>query len=158
MTTPPKPDPSSSAWADRPVTAARSGLLALVAFVPLAALLGQLLAGRDGALGAALGCLVPITVLVLTWAAAEIGSRRSASTFAGLMMGSFLVKMAAVALLLVALRGVDGLSRPAFGVAALVGLVLALVVEAWVVASTRAPYVEPDVTGGGSGGRRSPGW
>jgi hypothetical protein len=125
------------------VAAARTGLLAALAFLPVATLAGLLLDGRPGALGAALGCLVPATVLLLTWAAAEIGARRSATAFAGTLMASYLVKIVAVGLLLAALRQVDDASRTALGLAAVVGLLLALVVEARVIVRTRVPYVEP---------------
>jgi chromate transport protein ChrA len=143
MTTPPRPDPSSSAWADRPVTAARSGLLALLAFVPLAALLGQLLAGRDGLVGALLGCTVPAAVLLLTWGAAELGARRSATAFAGVMLVSYLVKIVVVGLVLVTIRDLGDADQTALGLAAITGLMVALLVEARVITSTRAPYVEP---------------
>ena len=133
----------TSAWADRPVKAARTGLLAALAFVPVAALVGLLTAGERGARGAALGCVVPAAVLLLTWGAAELGAKRSAQAFAGLLMGSYLVKLVVVGLLLALLRDVDGVSRPALGIAAVVGLLLALLVEARVITSTRAPYVEP---------------
>lgn len=132
-----------SAWADRPVTAARLGLLSLAAFVPVAALLGLLVAGREGLVGALLGSLVPTVVLLLTWGAAELGARRSATAFAGLMLGSYLVKLVVVGGVLAVVRDVDGSSRGALGLAAIGGLLLALVVEARVVASTRLPYVEP---------------
>jgi hypothetical protein len=132
-----------SAWADRPVAAARNGLLASLAFLPVAALVGGLAAGRAGALGAALGCLVPAFVLLLTWTAAELGARRSATAFAGWLMASYLVKLVVVAVLLVVLRGVEGADRTALGLSAVAGLLLALVVEARVITSTRAPYVEP---------------
>ena len=135
--------PTGSAWADRPVKAARTGLLAALAFVPVAALAGWLFAGERGAYGAALGCLVPASVLLLTWGAAELGAKRSAQAFAGLLMGSYLVKLVAVGLLLAVLRDVDGVSRTALGLAAVIGLLLALLVEARVITSTRAPYVEP---------------
>ena len=133
----------TSDWADRPVVGARTGLLAALAFVPVAALVGLLAAGQSGALGAALGCTVPVAVLLLTWGAVELGARRSATAFAGLLMASYLVKLVVVGVLLAVLRQVDGASRPALGVAAVVGLMLALVVEARVITSTRAPYVEP---------------
>ena len=132
-----------SAWADRPVAAARSGLLALAAFVPLAALAGFLGAGRNGLVGALLGCLVPAAVLLLTWAAAELGARRSAQAFAGLLLGSYLVKLVVVLALLAVLRDAGDADRTATGVAAIVGLMVALVVEAVVISRTRAPYVEP---------------
>jgi hypothetical protein len=137
------PTAGTSAWADRPVKAARTGLLAAIAFVPVAALGGLLAAGERGALGAALGCLVPASVLLLTWGAAELGAKRSAQAFAGLLMGSYLVKLVVVGLLLALLGDVDGVSRAALGIAAVVGLLLALLVEARVITSTRAPYVEP---------------
>jgi hypothetical protein len=132
-----------SAWADRPVAAARTGLLALAAFVPLAALVGGLAAGRPGVYGALLGCTVPAMVLLLTWAAAEAGARRSAQAFAGLLLGSYLVKLVVVLALLAVLRDVDGTDRTATGVAAITGLMIALAVEAVVISRTRAPYVEP---------------
>jgi hypothetical protein len=135
--------PTTSAWADRPVAAARTGLLALAAFVPLAALAGLLADGRDGAVGAMLGCLVPASVLLLTWGAAELGARRSAQAFAGLLLGSYLVKLVVVLALLAVLRDVEGANGVAAGLAAVVGLCVALVVEALVVSRTRAPYVEP---------------
>ncbi len=140
MTPPPA---GTSGWDDRPVRAARSGLLTGLAFAPVAALVGALVAGERGALGAALGCLVPAAVLLLTWGAAELGARRSAQAFAGLLLGSYLVKIVVVGLLLSLLRDVDGASRTALGLAAVVGLLLALVVEARVISSTRVPYVEP---------------
>lgn len=133
----------TSGWADRPVTAARAGLLALAAFVPLAALAGLLAEGRRGLVGALLGCLVPAVVLLLTWGAAELGARRSATAFAGLMLGSYLLKLVLVGAVLAVVRDVDGSSRGALGLSAITGLMVALVVEARVVATTRAPYVEP---------------
>ncbi|MBC7375295.1 MAG: hypothetical protein H7323_15005 [Frankiales bacterium] len=143
MTTAPRPDPGSSAWARRPVIAARSGLLALVAFVPLAALLGQLFAGRDGLVGALLGSTVPAAVLLLTWAAAELGARRSATAFAGIMLASYLVKLVVVGVVLVGIRDLGDADQSALGLAAITGLMVALLVEARIITSTRAPYVEP---------------
>ena len=133
----------TSAWADRPVKAARTGFLVSLALVPVAALGGLLAAGQRGALGAALGCLVPAFVLLITWTAAELSARRSATAFAGALMASYLVKLVVVGVLLSVLRDVDGADRTSLGVAAVVGLLVALVVEARVITSTRAPYVEP---------------
>ena len=58
-------------------------------------------------------------------------------------MGSYLVKLVVVGLLLAVLRDVEGANRTALGISAVVGLLLALVVEAKVITGTRAPYVEP---------------
>ncbi|MCW2614195.1 MAG: hypothetical protein JWN08_1189 [Frankiales bacterium] len=136
-------DDGPSPWLARPVIAARTGLLAVLALTPVAGLVGLLLGDREGAVGALLGALVPVTVLLITWVAAEVGARRSATAFAGLLMASYLVKLVAVGVVLALVRDVDGSSRTALGLSAVVGLMLALVVEAKVITSTRAPYVEP---------------
>ncbi len=86
---------------------------------------------------------MPAVVLLITWGAAELGARRSATAFAGLMLGSYLLKLVLVGAVLAVVRDVDGSSRGALGLAAITGLMVALVVEARVVTSTRAPYVEP---------------
>lgn len=137
------PEPTRSAWADRPVAAARGGLLSLLPFVPVAALVGLLIDGPRGVRGALLGSTVPAVVLLVTWAAAEIGSRRSATGFAGVLLGSYLLKIVLIGFVLVAIRDVGDASRTALGWAAIGGLMLALFVEARVISTTRAPYVEP---------------
>jgi hypothetical protein len=130
-------------WGTRPVVAARVGLLVLLVLVPVAALFGALVDGRDGAAAAALGLTVPGTVLLVTWVAAELGARRSAQAFAALLLGSYVVKLVAVVGLLVVLDRAQVGSPTVTGLSAVAGLVVALVAEALVVARTRAPYVEP---------------
>lgn len=134
---------SKGGWAARPVVAARAGLLALLVVLPLAALAGALVAGADGVRAALLGTTVPAAVLLLTWAAAEVGAARTPSTFAALLMGSYLVKLVAVIGLLVLIDRARLAEPVVAGVTAIVGLVAALVVEGVVVLRTRAPYVEP---------------
>ena len=116
-------------WSDRPVAAARAGIVVVLVMAPLAALVGHLVDGASGARAGLQGVCIPGVVLLLTSLAAELGARRSAQAFAGL--------------LLVVLRDVDGADRNALGAAAVVGLLLALLVEARVITSTRLPYVEP---------------
>ena len=139
---PPAPRPESG-WATSPARAARTGLAALGLLVPLAALIGWLVQGRPGLLGALLGATVPALVLLLTWAAVELGRRRSAQAFAALLMASYVVKLVAVGGLLVAVRTVQQADRTVLGLTAVVGLLAAVAVEAAVVTRTRAPYVEP---------------
>lgn len=134
---------SEGGWAARPVVAARAGLLALVLLVPVAALVGLLVDGGEGATAALLGMTVPVVVLLITWGAAEVGASRSPSTFAALLMGSYLVKLVAVIALLAVLDRAELANPVVTGVSAIVGLMVALVVEALVVLRTRAPYVEP---------------
>ena len=140
------PEPSAqdvSPWLAAPARACRQGLLTVLVLTPLAAVLAYALAGRDGALGAALGSLVPAVVVGLTWATVHVGASRSATAFAGLLMGSYLLKLVLVGLVLAVITAVEGASTTALGLTAVVGLMLSLVVEARVVTGTRAPYVEP---------------
>jgi len=139
---PPAPRPESG-WAQRPARAARTGLASLGLLVPVAALIGWLVRGRPGLIGALLGAAVPALVLLLTWAAVELGRRRSAQAFAGLLMGSYVVKLVAVGALLVLLRRVESADRTVLGLTAVIGLLAAVAVEAAVITRTRAPYVEP---------------
>ena len=135
-------DPASP-WAARPSVAARTGLLVCAALVPLLAGAGALFAGADGARGGLLGALVPVVVLALTWAAARIGRRLRPTPFALLLVGSYAVKLTAVAVYLRSVRDLDGVDATWLAVAAGLGLVCAVATEAVVVARTRAPYVEP---------------
>lgn len=145
MSDSPTPEAASepSPWLAAPANACRQGLLAVLVLTPVAVLLALALDGGDGALGAALGALVPAVVVVLTWAAVHAGASRSATAFAGLLMGSYLVKLVLVGVVLAVITSVDGADTTALGLTAVVGLLLALVVEARVVTGTRAPYVEP---------------
>lgn len=129
-------------WAERPVAAARAGIVVVLLLAPLAALVGFLLGGGSGLRAGLQGACVPGVVLLLTAVAAEAGARRSAQAFAGLLLGSYLLKLVAVLVVLYLVRDVRGVDRDVLGVTAVVGLLAALVVEARVITSTRAPYVD----------------
>ena len=129
-------------WAERPVAAARAGIVVVLVLTPLAALVGYLVDGDSGVRAALQGACVPGVVLLLTALAAEAGARRSAQAFAGLLLGSYLVKLVAVLVVLYLVRDVEGTARTVLGLTAVVGLLVALLVEARVITSTRAPYID----------------
>ena len=129
-------------WAERPVAAARAGIVVVLVLTPLAALVGYLVDGGTGLRAGLQGACVPGVVLLLTALAAEAGARRSAQAFAGLLLGSYLVKLVAVLLVLYLVRDVEGTARTVLGLTAVVGLLVALLVEARVITSTRAPYID----------------
>ena len=129
-------------WADRPVAAARAGIVVVLVLAPLAALVGYLVAGGSGAKAGLQGVCIPGVVLLVTSLAAELGARRSAQTFAALLLGSYLVKLVAVLVVLDLVRDVEGSARTVLGITAVVGLLAALLVEARVITSTRAPYID----------------
>ena len=129
-------------WAERPVAAARAGIVVVLVLTPLAALVGYLVDGGTGLRAGLQGACVPGVVLLLTALAAEAGARRSAQAFAGLLLGSYLVKLVAVLLVLYLVRDAEGTARTVLGLTAVVGLLVALLVEARVITSTRAPYID----------------
>lgn len=129
-------------WAERPVAASRAGIVVVLVLTPLAALVGFLVDGGAGLRAGLQGACVPGVVLLLTALAAEAGARRSTQAFAGLLLGSYLVKLVAVLLVLYLVRDVAGTARTVLGLTAVVGLLVALLVEARVITSTRAPYVD----------------
>ncbi len=84
----------TSAWADRPVKAARTGLLAALGFVPVAALAGLLAAGERGAKGAALALfsyayLVAIDFKLITLSAATLTAAVLVGMCAGFLPHNF---------------------------------------------------------------------
>lgn len=123
------------------MTLAGLGVLALLA--PVAAIAGGLVAGLAGVWGGLLGVALPALVLVVTLAAVWLTRNASATTLAAAVFGSYLVKLVLLLVVLAALRAADFYDRPVLGVTALLGLVLALVVEALAVMRANAPYVEP---------------
>ena len=129
-------------WAERPVAAARAGIVVVLALAALAALVGYMVDGGSGLTAGLQGACVPGVVLLLTELAAEAGARRSAQAFAGLLLGSYLVKLVAVLAVLYLVRDVTGTARTVLGLTAVVGLLVALLVEARVITSTRAPYID----------------
>jgi hypothetical protein len=120
-----------------------AGLAVLALLAPVAAIVGGLVAGRAGVWGGLLGAALPALVLGVTLVAVWLTRNASATTLAAAVFGSYLVKLVLLLIVLAALREADFYDRPVLGVTALLGLILALVVEALAVVRANAPYVEP---------------
>ncbi len=118
------------------------GLSALVA-LPVAALLGFLVAGAPGAWGALIGMGLAVAFFGVTVLVALFTSGMGPTRLGVWVMGSWLVKI----LILISVLGVldeqDFYSRVVLFVSLLVGIVGCLVLEALLVTRTRVPYVEP---------------
>jgi hypothetical protein len=119
--------------------AAVGALVLLAVAVPI----GWAVAGVPGVWGAVLGVLVPVLFLGITAAVALVTARLSTSTLGAAVLGSWLLKIAVLIVVLVALDGRDFYDRGVFFVVFLVGTAGFLVVEALVVVRTKVPYVEP---------------
>ena len=120
----------------------RAGTVAAAVYVPAASALGFLLGGTPGAWGGAIGALIAAGFFGVTVIVALVTFRMSPTMLGAVVLGSWLVKMMVLIGVLVGLRSADFYDRTTFGLALLVGTIAALILEAWVVARTRVPYVE----------------
>lgn len=120
----------------------RAGGVGAAIYVPAATALGFVIGGQGGAYGAGIGALVAAAFFGVTVVVALVTSTMPPTVLGAVVLGSWLVKMVALIAVLAALRSADFYDRTTFGLALLVGTVVALCLEAWVVAKTRVPYTE----------------
>ncbi len=121
----------------------RFAALGAVVLLAIAVPVGWAVAGVPGVWGAVLGVAVPVLFLGITAVVALFTARLSPTTLGAAVLGSWLLKIALLIVVLVALDGRDFYDRGVFFVVFLVGTAGFLVVEALVVVRTRVPYVEP---------------
>lgn len=121
----------------------RWGAVLLVGTTPVVAGIGHVAAGRPGLLGALFGWATAVAFLGITAVMALVTARLSVTALGVSVLGSWLVKVAALIGVLALLRDSEAYSRNAFGISLLVGVVATLALEAILVVRTRTPYVEP---------------
>jgi hypothetical protein len=121
----------------------RVGGVAAAVALPVAALIGYLLAGAPGAWGALIGMGLAVTFFAVTVAVALVTARMDPTRLGIWVLGSWLVKMVLLIAVLALLREADFYSRPALLLSLLLGIVGSLLLEARIVTTTRVPYVEP---------------
>lgn len=132
-----------------------AGAVAAVLALPLAALIGYLLAGPAGAWGAAIGMAIPVVFFAITTATALLTARLGATALGVAVLGSWLLKIILLLVVLVLLRDADFYNRMALFVSLLLGTAGLLALESVVVTRTKVPYVEA-VAGAGTGRPGSP--
>lgn len=111
--------------------------------LPVSAVLGYLFAGVPGAWGALIGMAIPICFFAITAGTALLTARFGTTTLGMAVLGGWLLKIVLLLVVLAVLREADFYDRMALFVALLVGTAGSLLIEAYVVARTRVPYVEP---------------
>lgn len=121
----------------------RFGLIASLVALPVAVLIGFLVAGTAGAWGAAIGMGIAVGFFTITVAVALGTAGMDTTALGASVLGSWLVKMILLIVVLVLLRDADFYSRPVLFVSLLVGTIGTLVLEAVVVTRTQVPYTEP---------------
>ncbi len=122
---------------------ARLGGVGGLALLVVAAVVGWLVDGRPGLVGAILGVGIPLVFFGVTVLTALLTSRWTPGAMGALVLGSWVVKMAALIGLLALIDGWDGWSRPVFFVCFAISVPAWLGLEAWVVVKTRQPYTAP---------------
>mgnify|MGYP001826405059 CR=1 FL=1 len=125
------------------VRVARWGALGGTTFLLVAALVGWAIDGRAGLVGAVLGVGVPLAFFGVTVLTALLTRRLSPGAMGATVLGSWIVKMAALIGVLVLMDGSDAWSRPVFAVCFGLAVPAWLAFEAWVVIKTRQPYTAP---------------
>lgn len=121
----------------------RVGGIAAAVFLPLAALVGRVLAGEPGLWAGLLGAAVPVAFLGVTVVVAIVSARLAPTALGAVVLGSWLVKVVLLVAVLAGLRAADFYDRTTFGVVLLLGTAGALALEALVVVRTRVAYVDP---------------
>lgn len=130
----------------RPMRAVlRRGAVASLAALPIGAALGYAVAGAPGLVAALLGLGIAVAFFTITVLLALATARLQPQALGVVVLGSWLLKMAALIVLLAFLRNADFYHRPTFFAALLVGTTGYLVLEALVVSRTKVLYVEPDL-------------
>jgi len=122
----------------------RVGLLAGALGLVLGGLIGYLLAGLEGLWGVLMGLGISVLFFTLTVVLALVTARMRPQMLGAAILGSWLVKIAALIAILAVLREQDFYSKPLFFVALLLGTFGYLGMEAWVVLRTKVLYLETE--------------
>lgn len=105
---------------------------------------GWAVAGGRGAFAASVGAAAAAIAGLATPASMLIASDRPLATFAAIVSGVWLGKIALVIAVVAVVSSIDGFHREPFAWTLLAGVVASLVVDVWAVRSSRVPYVRPD--------------
>jgi hypothetical protein len=117
--------------------------VAIAAIAVVVGVTGYVIDGLTGLVGAGTGVGVAAVSGLTTQVAMLVGHRKSSTAFAGIVLGSWAVKMLVIIVALLLLQGIDDFNRPLFAAAAFTGVILTLVIDVWVLHRARVPYVEP---------------
>ncbi|GIG55311.1 hypothetical protein [Demequina activiva] len=130
--------------------ALRVTVIGIVALALIAVPVGLLVAGAPGLVAAEIGVAVAALSGLTTQLAMVIGHDREAHVMAGIIGGSWLLKMLIIIVALLLLQNVADFHKELFAAFAVVGVLGTLAVDFWVIRSARIPYVDP---GAGSGSK-----
>jgi ATP synthase protein I len=130
----------------------RGAVLATAAVAIVVVLVAGLLAGAAGVYGALLGSALAIAFFAVTIVAVSVAARVANELMLPAALGTYLLKVIAIAVMLILLRDTTAFDRIAFAVATLIGACVFLVAEMRIALRSRSQYVE---TGQDQGTTRS---
>jgi hypothetical protein len=117
-----------------------TGILAIVLAV-VGGVLGYVLAGSDGLVSVLLGTAVAIVFAAITAIGLMIAIKFEIAAFFGIVMGSWLLKMVLFIAAILLLRDQPFINDVALFVALVVAIVGTVVIDAYVVMTSRMGYV-----------------
>jgi ATP synthase protein I len=130
----------------------RGAVLATAAVAVVVVAVAGLLAGAAGVYGALLGSALAIAFFAVTIVAVSVAARVANELMLPAALGTYLLKVIAIAVMLILLRDTTAFDRIAFAVATLIGACVFLVAEMRIALRSRTQYVE---TGQDQGTTRS---
>lgn len=132
----------------------RGAALAVTLLAPIVLGVAGLLAGIRGVLGAAVGLLLTVVFFASSVLAAAVVARRWPGLLLQTGVATYAIKIAALAVALLALQGVTAISLPALAWAVVVGTGTWLAAEVRLFLTAKIPYVEPVVPTGAAADRQ----
>lgn len=126
----------------------RGAVLATALVAVVVVVVAGVLAGRTGVYGALFGSGLAIAFFAITIVVVSAAGRIADELMLPVALGTYLVKVIAIALLLILLHDTTAFSRTAFALATVIGACVFLVAELRIALRARTPYIEAE------GGRR----
>jgi ATP synthase protein I len=120
----------------------RGAVLATALAGVVVVVVAGMLAGRAGVYGAVLGSALAIAFFAVTIVVVSVAGRVANELMLPAALGTYLVKIIAIAALLIALRGTTAFSRTAFALAAVIGACVFMVAELRIALRTRTLYAD----------------
>jgi hypothetical protein len=117
-----------------------TGILA-VALAVIGGILGYVLAGSDGLISVLLGTVVAVVFAAVTAISLQIAIKFEIAAFFGIVMGAWLLKMVLFIAAILLLRDQPFINPVALFVALVVAIVGTVVIDAYVVMTSRQGYV-----------------
>lgn len=124
-------------------SAVKWGVMGLIALAVVGALLGGLLAGKEGVYGALIGAAVGGGFILFTALGVLLTAKLPALTAGAVLLGTWLLKMILAMVVLFVLSDMDFYNKTALVLVIIMSLVVVLGAETYGVLGTKTPYVDP---------------